>query len=205
MISKFLIGIDEVGRGPVAGPVTIGAFKILESEYQKLEKEKFFTNIKDSKKLTLKKKKEWLEKFQELKKTEEADFLCLSKTASEIDKNGISNCIKNLIAEILEKLKVTQDDQIFLDGSLNAPSKFSNQETIIKGDEKIAVISCASIIAKMTRDNYMIKLENEMIKNGRPNYLFSKHKGYGTKEHLNLIKKFGLSKYHRKTFLKSLS
>jgi ribonuclease HII len=199
MNSQYLIGIDEVGRGPVAGPVTVCAFKILEGEYEKLLAENFFDKLRDSKKLSLKKREEWFEKFAELEKQKIIEYSCLSKTASEIDSIGISICIQKLIEENLIAVKADSKDKIFLDGSLNAPAEFINQETIIKGDEKIPVISCASIIAKVLRDRKMTEFDAEF-----PEYGLDKHKGYGTAKHMEAIKKHGVSKIHRLTYLKNL-
>ena len=196
---NFLIGIDEVGRGPVAGPVTICAFKILESKYEKLLAENFFDKLRDSKKLSEKKREEWFAKFAELEKQKIIEYSCLSKTAGDIDAIGISICIQKLIAETLQELKVTPTDKIFLDGSLNAPAEFPNQETIIKGDEKIPVISCASIIAKVLRDRKMTEFHGEF-----PEYGLDQHKGYGTSKHMEAIKKHGVSKIHRLTYLKNI-
>ena len=199
MNSQYLIGIDEVGRGPVAGPVTVCAFKILESEYEKLLAENFFDKLKDSKKLSLKKREEWFEKFTELEKQKIIEYSCLSKTANDIDSIGISICIQKLIEENLITLNADPKDKIFLDGLLKAPAKFFNQETVIKGDEKIPVISCASIIAKVLRDREMTKFDVEF-----PEYGLDTHKGYGTAKHLEAIKKHGLSKIHRATYLKNI-
>jgi len=199
MNSQYLIGIDEVGRGPVAGPVTICAFKILENEYEKLLAENFFDKLRDSKKLSEKKREEWFAKFAELEKQKIIEYSCLSKTAGDIDAIGISICIQKLIAETLDELNATPIDKIFLDGSLNAPAEFPNQETIIKGDEKIPVISCASIIAKVLRDRKMTDFHAEF-----PEYGLDKHKGYGTSKHMEAIKKHGVSKIHRLTYLKNL-
>lgn len=199
MTENYLIGIDEVGRGPVAGPVTICAFKILKSEYEKLGAVKFFDKLRDSKKLSEKKREEWFAKFAELEKQKIIEYSCLSKTAGDIDAIGISICIQKLIAETLQELNTAPTDKIFLDGSLNAPAGFPNQETIIKGDEKIPVISCASIIAKVLRDRKMNEFHSEF-----PEYGFDQHKGYGTSKHMEAIKKHGVSKIHRLTYLKNI-
>jgi ribonuclease HII len=198
-MKPYLIGIDEVGRGPVAGPVTICAFKILASEYNKLEEQNFFDKLKDSKKLSEKKREEWFVKFSQLEKENIIAYSCLSKTAKEIDAIGISVCIHKLIPETLQELKVDSTDKIFLDGSLSAPEEFLNQETVIKGDEKIPVISCASIIAKVLRDRKMTEFHKEF-----PEYGLDQHKGYGTLKHMEAIKKHGISEIHRLTYLKNL-
>ena len=201
MAKNFLIGIDEVGRGPVAGPVTVCAFKISADFYKKLEAENFFEKLRDSKKLSQKKREEWFKKLKQLSldNSQDVAFSVLSKTAKQIDHYGISNCIKKLIIENLEKISAAETDQIFLDGSLSAPEKFLNQETIIKGDEKIPVISFASIMAKVTRDYYMTRIAEKF-----PEYNFEKHKGYGTKIHMDNIKKHGVSEMHRLTYLKNI-
>lgn len=205
MNSRYTIGIDEVGRGPVAGPVCV-CVSFLRADFE----EKFnqvTTGIRDSKKMTEKKRKEWLELFKEWQKEGWFDFVIKNKTASAIDRLGISQCLKKCIEEglkeISEKIEPNSEIKIYLDGSLKAPQEFINQETIIKGDEKIPLISTASIIAKVFRDTYMEKLQKQMQEAKMPDYGFDKHKGYGTKTHLEAISKYGLSKYHRKSFLKN--
>jgi ribonuclease HII len=117
-----------------------------------------------------------------------------------IDKRGIVYAIKFGMNKCLEKLGAKVGDKIFLDGSLRAPVEFTNQETIIKGDEKVAVISLASICAKVTRDKYMKNLGEKY-----PEYKFEVHKGYGTKAHYDVINKYGLTEVHRQSFLKGLT
>jgi len=200
MVKSYIIGIDEVGRGPVAGPVTVCAFKISTDFYDKLQADNFFEKLRDSKKLSIKKREEWFKKLKQLSldNPQDLSFAVLSKTAMQIDRFGISNCIKKLISEDLEKINAAEKDQIFLDGSLSAPDKFLNQETIIKGDEKIPVIACASIMAKVTRDYYMTRIAEKF-----PEYGFEQHKGYGTSKHMEAIKKHGTSAMHRLTYLKN--
>lgn len=126
-------------------------------------------------------------------------------SAKQIDKIGISICIKNLIKKHLtffdEKLYKAAEAMILLDGGLKAPAHFQNQKTIIKGDEKELVISLASIYAKVSRDSYMKKISK---KYKYSSYLLAKHKGYGTKDHLEKIRLHGISDIHRKTFCKLL-
>ncbi len=150
-----------------------------------------------------------------------ADLLFFYDTASarDIDKKGIAVCIRQLIENNLNKFlsgvekggekisgkaleKILPEEvHVLLDGSLYAPAHFSKQKTIIKGDEKELVISLASIYAKVTRDRYM---KNVSKKSKYSMYGLEKHKGYGTKEHINSIKKHGPSDLHRKSFLKSI-
>ncbi|HRH25650.1 MAG TPA: ribonuclease HII [Parcubacteria group bacterium] len=189
-----IIGIDEAGRGPLAGPVAVGVAKICHDFDMS-----FFEGIKDSKKLTEKGRKEWFAKAEEMKREGKLNFTVELVGADVIDKRGIVYAIKLGMSKCMKRLGVDEDAKIFLDGSLHAPKEFKNQETIIKGDEKIALISLASICAKVARDQYMTKLATEY-----PEYKFDIHKGYGTKAHIEAIKKHGSSAVHRMSFLKNI-
>ena len=189
-----IIGIDEAGRGPLAGPVAVGVAKICHDFDMS-----FFEGIKDSKKLTEKGRKEWFAKAEEMKREGKLNFTVELVGADVIDKRGIVYAIKLGMSKCMKRLGVDEDAKIFLDGSLHAPKEFKNQETIIKGDEKIALISLASICAKVARDQYMSKLATEY-----PEYKFDIHKGYGTKAHIEAIKKHGSSAVHRMSFLKNI-
>lgn len=186
------VGIDEVGRGPLAGPVTICACRVAHDfDFDN------FKGIKDSKKLSAQKREEWFLKISALKSKGEIEFAHASVSAAEIDSVGISKAIEKAIHVSLDALSlVPESTQILLDGSLRAPKKFLMQETIIKGDEKIPLISAASIIAKVIRDRHM---EEQAIL--YPAYGFENHKGYGTDEHCKAIRKLGVSPIHRRTFL----
>jgi len=186
-VEKIIAGIDEVGRGPLAGPLVLG---IVACSKESIRKN--LTGIKDSKKTTPTKRIEW---YKKIKNNPEIIFKTISITPKQIDKYGLSPSIKQGIARLIEKLD-KNPHHIFLDGSLFAPKKYK-QTTVIKGDEKIPIISAASIIAKVKRDNHMIRIHKKF-----PNYRFDLHKGYGTKLHIKLIKKHGLSEIHRTTFLK---
>ncbi|CAN5124129.1 hypothetical protein BH11PAT3_BH11PAT3_0440 [soil metagenome] len=189
-----IIGIDEAGRGPLAGPVAVGAVRI-KCDFNK----KFFKGIKDSKKLTEKERDKWFHLAVEAKKKNELDFAVTLISEKVIDKKGITAAIKEGMKKCLEKLEARHEDQIFLDGSLYAPKEFMHQETIIKGDEKIPVISLASICAKVTRDVYMKKIAKKY-----PKYRFENNKGYGTLIHIEAIKKYGTTSVHRQSFLKNI-
>ncbi len=194
---KKKIGIDEAGRGPLAGPLllcglyTKSGFKLEGIFRNILAKEGF----KDSKKLSVKKREAL---FDAMEKSEHIVYSCASKSAKEVDEKGLSACLFEAVEEILQNLGAGGDDEILLDGTLCAPSKY-NWTSIKKGDEKFLEIALASIVAKVLRDKYMKKLAQKY-----PNYKFEKHKGYGTKEHRKLILQHGPCPEHRKSFLKNI-
>jgi ribonuclease HII len=158
---------------------------------------KHLDGIKDSKKLSAQKREAWFHKISSLKSSGELEFAYASVSASEIDSVGIAKAIEKAIHVCLDALRLDSGStKIFLDGSLKAPKKFLMQETIIKGDEKVPVISAASIIAKVTRDRHM-----EEEARAYPSYGFENHKGYGTEAHIKAIRKWGISPIHRKSFL----
>lgn len=195
---KKVIGIDEVGRGPLAGPVYVCGVIMSEKTYKKLIASKKFHGLRDSKKLSEKNRDLWFAKIKDWEKGGLLKYFCLSKSSDVIDKIGISKSIKQIIKQILIRANVKKDSKIYLDGSLSAPSEYLNQKTIIKGDEKIPIISLASIVAKVLRDKKMKILSIKFNQ-----YEFDVNKGYGTKKHINQIKNIGLSKIHRKTYCKN--
>lgn len=183
---KWHIGIDEAGRGPLAGPVSVGAVMV-KSDFDF----SIFKNLKDSKKLSEAKREEFFKLVNAKIK-----FAVVMISNKIIDKKGISYAIRFAIKSLLKKLNPNiKQTKIFLDGSLKAPKEFT-QETIIKGDEKIPAISLASIMAKVTRDRHMKKTSKKY-----PLFDFHVHKGYGTKKHIQVIKKYGPSEIHRITFI----
>jgi len=190
-----IVGIDEAGRGPLAGPVAVGAVLFL-------KRARFdFDGLTDSKKLTPSQREEWFRKMKDWQKEGKLRFAVSLVSNTVIDAKGIVPAINLGIERCLKKLKVDpKHTHIFLDGGLKAPAQFLNQETIIKGDEKIPAISLASITAKVTRDRKMVTLSKIY-----PHYGFEIHKGYGTKIHADAIRKHGISKIHRKSFLKNFS
>ncbi len=190
-----IVGIDEVGRGPLAGPVTLCACVVRHGFDMD-----HFKGIKDSKKLSPQKREEWFHRISELKAKDMVDFAHFSVTAAEIDSMGISWAIERAVHECLAALDLPHETtQILLDGSLHAPKKFPMQETIIKGDEKVPIISAASIVAKVMRDRYM---EEQAAL--YPDYGFESHKGYGTSAHCLAIRKHGITPIHRKSFLSGI-
>ncbi len=193
---KYIVGVDEVGRGPLAGPITFCALMIsLDFKYAG-----FGRKIKDSKLLQLQKRKETFEKIEELKNNGIIKYTLHSCSNKEIDRIGLGNAVKICIKEALQKLKLHPEECfILLDGGIKAPEEYKNQKTIIGGDAKVRAISFASIVAKVWRDEKMISLSKKY-----PKYQFYKHKGYATKLHRNLIREHGLSSLHRKSFCKRI-
>lgn len=192
---RYIVGIDEAGRGPLAGPVAVAAVMVL-ANFSK----KFFKGIRDSKQLSVGEREFWFALALETKKCGDLDFAVTLIKHSIIDKHGIVYAINLGIKRCLSKLNVDENSaQIFLDGGIRAPLKFAHQLTVVKGDEKIPVISLASIIAKVTRDKYMVKLSESY-----PEYSFDTNKGYGTRVHFHALKINGLTPIHRRSFLKNL-
>ncbi len=187
-LKNQLIGVDEVGRGPLAGPVCVCVLWIKKplADWPK----------SDSKRVSKKERQRWFSMAEELKKEGRLDFALGFVSARKIDDIGISGAIKLAIKKCFQKLSPPSRVPIFLDGLLAAPERYLKQKTIIGGDAIVPVISLASIIAKVARDNLMQK---KHLKD--PRYGFNQNKGYGTKAHFSALKKYGPSKEHRLTFL----
>ncbi len=199
---KFIIGIDEAGRGPIAGPVAVAAIqlKITNLPAGKAGYKLLISNVgvplRDSKKLTASQREKWFAIIKEWQKEGMLDFAVTLISAKEIDRIGINPAIQKALDVCLSKLLAKNSHMILLDGGLHAPRNFKNQKTIIKGDEKEPVIALASICAKVTRDRKMCLYAKRF-----PSYAFDVHKGYGTKRHYQCLKKSGLCILHRKSFL----
>ena len=188
MNKVYEVGIDEVGRGAVFGPV-FSAVVVL------TEKNKFILKqlgIIDSKKLTPKKRKFLLPKILLLS----SDYGIGQSSAREIDKHGIRFATELSMIRALKKLK-KKPSELIIDGPLLLRPWKETQKNIVSGDSKFTAIASASIVAKVSRDNLMESLEKKYS-----GYLIFKNKGYGTKEHLSIIKEKGITNLHRKSFLK---
>jgi len=195
---KYIIGIDEVGRGPLLGAVAVGIVMIERKKYQKLIEEGIFQPGKDSKKLTPKKRTEYFAKINELKEQEVLNYGVFFESNMIIDKFGIVGAIKMAVRKGLENLKCDPEEtEILLDGWLKAPQEYLNQKSIVRGDESELVIALASIVAKVTRDAKMEKLAESI-----PRYDLKSNKGYGTAKHIADLKQYGPHELHRKSFIK---
>ncbi len=225
MKKYIVIGIDEAGRGPLAGPIAVGAVAVsVYSSAQKIKFRKFLIpkifatrkfcaptpgiskiyflrGIKDSKKLSAKQRDEWWKILC-------GNFECRAAMVGPeiIDRIGINKATRLAVSRVLRKFtprnRVSRRMRrgnflVLLDGGMSAPKHYE-QKTIIKGDEKIPLISAASIIAKTTRDAKMLRLHKKF-----PRYHFDRHKGYGTKFHYKMLKRHGLSSIHRRSFCKN--
>ncbi len=180
-MKKIVAGVDEVGRGSLIGPVYAAAV-IFKSKINK-------KILKDSKKLS-KKKREILEKY--IKKN--SHWSIGKSSLKEIEKLNILNASLLAMKRAIKKLK-KKPSLVLIDGNKIPKIKNYNMKYVIKGDQKIPEISAASIIAKVSRDYLITKMSKKFIK-----YYWNKNAGYGTKDHLFAIKKFGITKYHRKKF-----
>ena len=182
--NMIIAGTDEAGRGPLAGPVVIACV------IMPLEQEKIIDGVNDSKKLTAKKKQELYPKI--LKNA--LSYSIVEIDNCTIDQINILNATKLGMKQALESLSIKPE--IILTDAVKIDTDII-QENIVKGDSKSYNIACASILAKVYRDNLMEAFDKEY-----PQYQFSKHKGYGTKLHIENLKKFGKCKIHRDTFIK---
>ncbi len=185
------VGIDEVGKGAIFGPV-FSAVVVLSSSNRLVLKQ---FGVKDSKKITPQKRKLLLPKILLLS----SDYGIGQSSAREIDKLGIRVATELSMMRALKKLK-TPPSEIIIDGPLLLRPWKGIQKNIVSGDSKFTAISAASILAKVSRDNLMERLEKKYS-----GYFIFKNKGYGTKEHLSIIQENGITKLHRKSFLKKLN
>lgn len=191
---KGCVGIDEVGRGPLAGPVTVCAVQWIDLSDPKVVLE----GISDSKKLSPSQRRVWLHRAEHMSGVR-LRFALYSVQASEIDRAGIVAALRDASAEALKNLKNEQViHHVYADYGLPVSKQYVHTH-LVKGDEKNPLIALASIIAKETRDALMCELSEQF-----PVYGFNKHKGYGTKYHREMIQKHGSSPVHRKTFLKNI-
>ena len=189
--NKIEVGIDEVGKGCIFGPVFSAVVVLSNKNGLKLQK----LGLDDSKKLTLKKRESLLPEILKLSN----DWGIGQSSVREIDKYGIRLANEISMIRAIYKLR-TLPSQILVDGSLPLRIWNGSQKNIIKGESKHASIAAASVIAKVKRDLLIMRLEEKF-----KNYFLLKNKGYGTKQHFSSIQRYGISRLHRKSFLKKLN
>lgn len=182
---SFICGIDEAGRGPLAGPVVAGAVV--------LKKDAQILYLNDSKKLSEKRREELYLEIQE----KAVSWAVGIAGPERIDEINILQATYEAMREAVSKLSVPPD--ILLNDAVTIPGLDIPQVSIIKGDAKSVSIAAASVMAKVTRDHMMARY-GELY----PQYGFAKHKGYGTKAHVEALRAFGPSPIHRRTFLKKI-
>ena len=191
---RFLIGVDEAGRGPLAGPVAVGIVAVHEG----FDVAKEFPGVADSKKLSEKRREEIFKMLEARAILGDVRFVVEFEDSETIDREGIAPSVKKALFRgvnfLVSKYGFTKPT-ILLDGALHAPGEYT-QETIINGDELVPLISLASIAAKVTRDRLMKELALQF-----PQYGFEKHKGYGTKAHYAALAEHGPCAIHRRSFL----
>ena len=180
-LNQRIIGADEVGRGSLAGPIVGAAVKL---EFQHLD---LLSDVKDSKKLSSKKREEIYERVKENK----IEYSISECSNLHIDQNGISISNKEVLMNSINKL-YQKSDKVYVDHF--KIDKFGSV-SLVRGEDNSYSIALASIIAKVYRDNLMVDFGSKY-----PQYLFEKNKGYGTREHLNMIQKYGVCDIHRLSF-----
>ena len=183
---SVVCGVDEAGRGPLAGPVCAAAV-ILRPQTE-------IVGLDDSKKLTEKKREALFPVITEQALSYGIGFA----TPEEIDKINILQATFLAMRRAVENLSVTPD-LLLIDGNQKPHIGLCDEVTVIKGDAKSMSIAAASVLAKVSRDRYMLKFAQQY-----PQYAFEKHKGYGTKLHYEQIAQYGISPVHRRSFLKKI-
>lgn len=188
----YVIGIDEAGRGPLAGPVAVGAVIVPERFDVAAE----FPGVADSKKLSEKKREKLFSMLEARVERGDARFAVEYGEAREIDERGIAVVVREAVSRAANALAPDAAlVEVLLDGALKAPPEY-RQRTIVGGDASVPLISLASIAAKVSRDRLIVALAAQY-----PQYGFEQHKGYGTKAHYAAIKKHGLCVMHRRSFV----
>jgi len=188
-MSKYIVGVDEVGRGSLVGSVIICAFKSHNSLFEKCP-----FKVRDSKKISKIKREKIYNFFRENNKLNFSYKIVFGKK-KDIENKNIHKVVLESISKAVQSIASYQD-QVIIDGSfIPKDLKNYNVSSIVKADDKIEQVSAASIIAKVFRDKLMTKLHS--IENS---YEWNKNAGYGTKNHLSALNEVGISQYHRKTY-----
>ena len=182
IISDFIIGIDEVGRGPLAGPVVSAAVH--------LSKDFKTDDLNDSKKMSKSKRQEIYNSI-----INKCDYQIGIANVVEIDKYNILQATFLSMNRAIKKFNLPSNYKILVDGPWSFDKKNNNIIPKIRGDSIYPSIAAASIVAKVYRDNLMLDLSKEFS-----NYYWERNSGYGTKKHIEAIKSYGVTEHHRKTF-----
>lgn len=194
-MERFVIGVDEAGRGPLAGPVAVG-FIVAPVDLDIREE---FPGVADSKRLTAGMRENIYALVEARARRGDIQFCARFASARYIDRYGITRAVERAVTNGLKRLDVPYaQSRVLLDGLLRAPRHYT-QETIIRGDDMVPIISLASIVAKVRRDRLMRRLAAEY-----PDWGFEQHKGYGTPAHYAAIEERGLSAIHRRRFCKNI-
>lgn len=194
MTDELLIGVDEAGRGPLAGPVAVGVVAVPPGFDILAE----FLGVTDSKLLSGQKREKLFEELEFRAAQGDLNYSIQFSSHAYIDRFGITRAVRKAAWAGVRKLSEPEQATVLLDGLLRAPKEYQ-QRTIIGGDLKVPLISLASIVAKVMRDRLMEDLSDRY-----PEYGFEQHKGYGTPEHQLAIRRFGLTDIHRVTYCKSI-
>lgn len=193
---QWLIGVDEVGRGPLAGPLCVGACAVRRQHKRRVLAS--LQGLRECKQLTPERRLLWFARIREAALLGRITAVTSFVGERTIDRRGIRHALNIAIRRCLTRLGISPAlCQVLLDGGLKAPSSFPFQKTITHGDETEALIALASIVAKVRRDRRMIRLARRF-----PQYGFERHKGYGTRRHYEALQKYGLCEVHRRSFLK---
>lgn len=196
-MSLLEVGIDEAGRGPLAGPVAVGVVVVpLDFDWD------FIPNIRDSKLLNPDKRYQVYEHARERQKKGLLRFAVSMVGPKQIDRIGITAAVSLGIQRSIQRLQLDPGDCVVkLDGLLKAPKEFLDQKTIVRGDQTEKSIGLASIMAKVTRDAYMVR---QSTRSDFAAYGFETHKGYATKSHREAIHLHGLCTLHRASYCRNL-
>lgn len=197
----FVVGIDEAGRGPLAGPVAVGLVVVARHQIEACQQLLADWPLgRDSKKMTARARNHWYQTLLLARRQQALSFSRAFSSHRYIDNYGITAAVKRALNDCLRQSSILPDKtRLLLDGGLSAGDLYPHQQTIIKGDEQEIIIGLASVLAKVTRDRYM-----EKISRLYPQYQFDQHKGYGTKLHQQAINQWGLSDIHRQSFCRRL-
>ena len=193
---SFTVGVDEVGRGPLAGPLLVAAVSTRQSAHSR-RLSASLSGIRDSKKLSEQQREAWFLRLRGLRDGGLLDWRVSLVTPAGIDRRGMSYALRVSVARALAHLSCAPSEtRVLLDGSLHAPRDFAHQETIVHGEDREPLIAAASIVAKVSRDRRMRRYAEHF-----PEYGFDTHKGYGTAAHRDAIERYGTCVIHRESFL----